>query len=206
MSILLNQFPVTVKKVDIWSDGPRSQFKNRFIIAALPLLQKLSNILITWNYFASSHGKGAVDGIGGTIKRHVYNAVLKRNHNVQNSKSFEHAARSCESITCLRMDSCEISQFAEKHKLKEIFDQSKQIKGIKSVHKLYLDSDGELVTRLYEGEVVEGEVVEDSIVEVESPATVSVQNEEPGPSTHSVSSSFEDMLTVVDHIEFNNNI
>ena len=68
MSTLLCQFSKTVKKINIWSDGPSSQFKNRFIVAALPLLQQLSKKTITWNYFASSHGKGAVNGIGGMIK------------------------------------------------------------------------------------------------------------------------------------------
>ena len=92
MSTLLCQFPKTVKKIDIWSDGPSSQFKNRFNVASLPLLQQLSKKTITWNYFASFHGKGAADGTGGTIKRHVYNTVLKRVNNVQNYKSFERAA------------------------------------------------------------------------------------------------------------------
>ena len=71
MSELLCQFPKTVKKIDIWLDGPSSQFKNRFIVGALPLLQQLSKKAITWNYFASSHRKVAVDGIGDTIKRHT---------------------------------------------------------------------------------------------------------------------------------------
>ena len=187
VSTLLGQFPKTVKKVDIWSDGPSSQFKNRFIVAALPLLQQLSNLSITWNYFASSNGKGAVDGIGGTIKRHVYNSVLLRDHNVQNSKSFERTAGICESITCLQMDSYELSQFAEKQKLKEIFDSSKQIAGIKSLHKLYLDSNGVLVTHLYEGEVenvVEKDVDEESIADVDIVEAVNYanndENEEPG--------------------------
>ena len=100
MSELLCQFPKTVKKIDIWLDGPSSQFKNRFIVGALPLLQQLSKKAITWNYFASSHRKVAVDGNGDTIKRHLYNAVLKRVNNVQNFKSFEHVAHTCKNITC----------------------------------------------------------------------------------------------------------
>ncbi|CAF4753334.1 unnamed protein product, partial [Rotaria sp. Silwood2] len=33
-------------------------------------------IELTWNYFATSHGKGVVDGLGGTIKRLAYRAIL----------------------------------------------------------------------------------------------------------------------------------
>ena len=67
---------------------------------------------------------------------------------MQNYKSFERAADTCEDITCLRMDNCELTQFEEKHKLMEIFNSAKQIAGIKSVHKLYLDSNDALVTCL----------------------------------------------------------
>jgi len=33
------------------------------------------NFKIIWNFFATSHGKGAVDGIGGTVKRTVWRNV-----------------------------------------------------------------------------------------------------------------------------------
>ena len=31
------------------------------------------------NFFATGHGKGAVDGIGGTLKRDVHTAALAKN-------------------------------------------------------------------------------------------------------------------------------
>jgi len=37
---LLDDLPIIVKLVLIWSDGPSSQFKNRFISASIPVLQK----------------------------------------------------------------------------------------------------------------------------------------------------------------------
>lgn len=65
---LLEEIPETVKKVLIWSDGPACQFKNRFIVAALKPLQEKHGIEITWNFFATSHGRGPVDGIGGAVR------------------------------------------------------------------------------------------------------------------------------------------
>ena len=62
---LLNTLPAAVKSLSIWSDGPSSQFKNRFVVAAIASLQEKHDINITCNYFATSHGKGPVDGIGG---------------------------------------------------------------------------------------------------------------------------------------------
>lgn len=35
-------------------------------------------IEIEWNFFATSHGKGACDGIGGSVKRSAYRASLQR--------------------------------------------------------------------------------------------------------------------------------
>ena len=58
-----------VKTIHIWSDGPSSQFKNRYIATALPWLQAETGSQIDWNFFAASHGKDTVDGIGGMIKR-----------------------------------------------------------------------------------------------------------------------------------------
>jgi hypothetical protein len=80
MSKVLDEF-VKQKHPDvtmayIFSDGPSSQFKNKLIVSILPTLDKIVNI--QWNYFATSHGKGAVDGIGGTMKRNIWNAVSSR--------------------------------------------------------------------------------------------------------------------------------
>ena len=72
---LLSTLPKSVKTVSLWSDGPSSQFKNKYIVSMIPVLQKKYGITIRWNYFATSHGKGAVDGIGGSVKRQVWTAV-----------------------------------------------------------------------------------------------------------------------------------
>jgi hypothetical protein len=42
----------------------------------LTFLQEIYDVSITWNFFATSHGKGAVDGIGGDVKRRVWLANL----------------------------------------------------------------------------------------------------------------------------------
>lgn len=50
------------------------------MFSVLHWLERKFNIKITWHFFATSHGKGLVDGIGGTIKRSVWNFV-KANEN-----------------------------------------------------------------------------------------------------------------------------
>lgn len=48
--------PERISLVQIWSDGPSSQLKNRFIAAAIPVLQDKLQKNIIWNFFATSHG------------------------------------------------------------------------------------------------------------------------------------------------------
>lgn len=67
-----------VTHIHIFSDGPSSQFKNKYIVYLLKKLQEMCGLELNWHYFASSHGKGAVDGVGGTVKRSVWNAVATR--------------------------------------------------------------------------------------------------------------------------------
>ena len=50
---LLDSLPTTVNTVSIWSDGPSSQFKNKYIAAIIDKLQDKHQITITWNYFAT---------------------------------------------------------------------------------------------------------------------------------------------------------
>ena len=52
----------------IWSDGPSSEFKNKY---TMYLLKKLGNTYkkrFSWKFSATSHGKGIVNGIGGRAK------------------------------------------------------------------------------------------------------------------------------------------
>lgn len=60
-----------IDTVHIKSDGPSSQYKNRYnlflitqINASYPKIK-----FLTWNFSVAGHGKGPSDGIGGVIKR-----------------------------------------------------------------------------------------------------------------------------------------
>ena len=95
-------------KVIIFSDGPSSQFKSKYMARFYSILQR-KGLSIEWHFFATLHGKGVVDGLGGTVKRVAWNAVLTRNvSTVLNAKEFAEAAESfCKSIIttlCLKED------------------------------------------------------------------------------------------------------
>ena len=61
-----------IKMIDIFSDDPTSQFKQRFPFSNLHGWEMEHDLKIHWNFFVTSHGKGVVDGIEGTLKRTVW--------------------------------------------------------------------------------------------------------------------------------------
>ena len=64
---LRKTFP-QITTLHILSDGPVTQYRNKnnfYLLSTVPFLSAIKNV--TWNYSEKSHGKGAPDGIGGTI-------------------------------------------------------------------------------------------------------------------------------------------
>lgn len=67
----------SVKKIFYYSDGASSQYKNKSNFLNLVLHEKDFGATAEWHFFATSHGKGACDGIGGSVKRLAYRACLQ---------------------------------------------------------------------------------------------------------------------------------
>ncbi|GBM70431.1 hypothetical protein AVEN_154428-1 [Araneus ventricosus] len=73
----LNIFGLVGKKDrDMRCDGAASQFKQRYLFTNLTFMEEQYNVKVSWSFFATSHGKEAVDGIGGTVKRLVWSNNL----------------------------------------------------------------------------------------------------------------------------------
>lgn len=67
-------------KIFIFSDGSSCQFKNKFIIYSLMDFKiRFGCEDIEWNFFATSHGKGAVDGVGAVINRKIWHLTKTKN-------------------------------------------------------------------------------------------------------------------------------
>ena len=62
-----------LRRFFVWSDGCASQFRSRYVFALLNHLHPDKNV--KWNYNEAHHGKGPLDGIGGTIKNQVFREV-----------------------------------------------------------------------------------------------------------------------------------
>ncbi|KAJ8886634.1 hypothetical protein PR048_012846 [Dryococelus australis] len=65
-----------------------AQFKNKFTFFNLCFMNSDFGLEGEWVIFATSHGKGAVDGIGGCVNRLVWNPVKVRKFIVNSAKDF----------------------------------------------------------------------------------------------------------------------
>jgi len=77
----------SISQVSIFSDGCAAQFKNQFTVMNLCFMQEDYGVTGQWSFFASSHGNGAVEAVGGTIKRQVWRAVKARTTIVSDAKN-----------------------------------------------------------------------------------------------------------------------
>ena len=59
---------LVTEKIFIWSDGCAAQFRSRFVFCFSTEI----NAELVWNYNEKSHGKGPMDGIGGTVKNVIF--------------------------------------------------------------------------------------------------------------------------------------
>lgn len=87
MKDVKQKFP-TVKIVKMFSDGCAGQFKNRWNLSNVVFAQELFGLDMTWDFFAPGHGKGAVDGIGGIVKRAVYQRIMSGEVRVYSAEDF----------------------------------------------------------------------------------------------------------------------
>ena len=93
-------FRENIQNINIWIDDPISQFKNKFTFSYIGhnLPHFFPHYHMTWNYSSTSHGKGAVDGIGGTIKQLATRAIISRRAVTKDAKSLEEAVSQQTSI------------------------------------------------------------------------------------------------------------
>lgn len=81
---LKNELKPNLEKVYYFSDGSAAQYKNRKNFSNLCYHEEdFDGVKAEWHFYATSHGKGACDGVGGTIKRLAAKASLQNPINNQ---------------------------------------------------------------------------------------------------------------------------
>lgn len=150
--LIINDLIVTrklrINRLEVFSDGAAQHFKQRFTLHSFSTLtQVFPEVDFYWNYFASSHGKGAVDGIGGTLKRAVYDEIKSRRSVATNWKDYACIAkRIMKTINVFVVDDNNIT--ADKETQNAIYAVVKHIYGIQKMHRFHV-----LKTGVIEGNI-----------------------------------------------------
>lgn len=143
LNTFIKEYHPSVNEVHMFSDGPSSQFKNKFIAQLLDSFTRSHHLRLFWHYFATSHGKGAVDGIGGSVKRMVWTAVSTRKvQPVINAKGFADVAKGRSKTSITLITSNEISKTSEALDLDQYFKKAKAIPGISKFHCMFATQPG----------------------------------------------------------------
>ncbi|KAL5508956.1 hypothetical protein EMCRGX_G004228, partial [Ephydatia muelleri] len=78
IEFLTGHFGAKPKRIVYMSDGCAGQYKNCYNFTNLCYHEEDFGVAAEWHFFATSHGKSAADGIGGTVKRTAAKASLQR--------------------------------------------------------------------------------------------------------------------------------
>lgn len=149
LKLLQNKAP-TIKNVHIFSDGCTAQFKNRFILSKLPYLQTIHKLNISWSFFATSHGKGAVDGIGGTVKRSAWNGIKSRRVQIDSASDFaQYVTKTVKGVNILYVDKEKVDD--TRKLLAAEWAKAKKIPNLQNQHHFEITNDGHLVASPTQG-------------------------------------------------------
>lgn len=104
-----------IENVHFISDGATSQFKNKYTLSNLLFAQKDFGITAIHEFSPSNHGKNAVDGLGGIIKRGVFKKVMSKKVEVYDAEAFVKCARPLfKDVTIFHAKEDEIQQLNKK--------------------------------------------------------------------------------------------
>ena len=135
ITFLKQVLPTAPKKIIYFSDGAASQYKNRKNFVNLCNHETDFSVKAEWHFSATSHGKGACDGVGGTVKRLASRASLQRPYDQQimtPHQLFEWASNNIQGIV---FQYCSCTEYEEvKDQLEARFQTSRTIPGTRKLH------------------------------------------------------------------------
>ena len=133
------------KQTSCWLVGLLIQFhqlfipnsKNRFTLSNLTNPKLIDNTLknVDWSFFGTAHGKGPVDGVGGTVKRAVWRRILQKQVLVNTARDFANVAeRACPNIRVIFISKEDVGKVEKE--FQEIWDKDepKNIPNIRNAH------------------------------------------------------------------------
>lgn len=135
-------------KIYYFSDGASAQYKNKKNFINLCFHEDDFNVNAQWHFFATSHGKGPCDGLGGTIKRLAARASLTNvNDPINNAAKFFSWVH--KNVLNVNTEFFSIEQYkSEEQVLKERFSKAKTIDGTLSYHSFIPQKNGKIEVKI----------------------------------------------------------
>ena len=94
-----------------------------------------------YDFFATLHGKGTVDGVGRTVKRQVRVEVMTRREVINNTEQYSIVAKKCcETINIIYLGKSEIKEAIPI--LEDIMKDTKVLPGTRKMHHLEVTGPG----------------------------------------------------------------
>ena len=145
---------IQIKKAIFMSDGAASQYKNRKNFASLCKFKSMYKIEAEWHFFATSHGKGPCDALGGNLKRMARRESLAKlhEHPITTAKQLYEWAEKRRRDAFTTMSFCYVSQEEYElgvNKWSSVYQDTKMIPGTQKYHSFVPISETTIVTRLY---------------------------------------------------------
>lgn len=149
ISFLKEKLP-QLEKIHYFSDGAASQYKNKTNFLNLCHHTADFSINAEWNFFASSHGKNACDGVGGAVKRLAAQASLRMVYNEQimtPRQLFDWATENISNINFIYSTNEDYEH--EKTLLKTRLEEAKTVKGTQQFHHYKPKNETRVVVKTY---------------------------------------------------------
>lgn len=135
-----------VQKVIYFSDGAPTHYKNKSNFTNLMWNKRDFRVSAEWHFFATSHGKGACDGIGGTVKRCARKASLQYEIITTPKHFFDWAEKYFKKISFAYSTSAEHE--SEVNKLTRRYETAKTVKNTRQYHS-FVPQNTKLITCKY---------------------------------------------------------
>ncbi|MES9880157.1 MAG: hypothetical protein ABW185_04670 [Sedimenticola sp.] len=179
-----------IKKIYYFSDGAASQYKNYKNLCNLTYHLDDFGLHAEWHFFATSHGKNACDGVGGTVKREAAKASLQATlvgHILTPKDLYDWAQAHISKVKFFFIDKEDVTGHADQQNTR--FASAKAVPGTRSHHCYIPDLEGnKLLVRRVSGDAVSFEV---SNVRARDEPVVNVPDEVSSPELQKTSVSLK---------------
>lgn len=141
----------TAKKIFYFSDGAPQQFKNYKNFVNLYYHKEDFGINAEWHFFASYHGKGPCDGVGGTLKRGAARASLQLpfDKQISNPRELYQWAAQSNNLPKIEVRYSTIADYEKATENLNIrYSKAKTITGTQKYHCVIPNTDGSLTMKL----------------------------------------------------------